>query len=81
MTFYEVPYAKYSRFFLLIKTFFYFSLLASCDEVDDTVIQVTLHKNTILGFCIEGGLRAPGGDRPIRVKRFFKGERCESQDH
>jgi len=26
-----------------------------------------------LGFCIEGGKGAPGGDRPISVKRLFQG--------
>ena len=38
-------------------------------------IDVELNKGAVgLGFCIEGGKGSPLGDRPITVKRLFKGK-------
>jgi len=39
------------------------------------IIQVELQKRAVgLGFCIEGGKGSPLGDKPITVKRLYKGD-------
>ena len=45
------------------------------DFLPKEIIQVELQKRAVgLGFCIEGGKGSPLGDRPITVKRLYKGE-------
>jgi len=47
-----------------------------------TAMDVTLDKGPLgLGFCIDGGLDAPGGPSPITVKRLFKGRPERSAVH
>lgn len=42
-------------------------------------IEVTMSKGvTGLGFCLEGGTGSPLGDKPILIKRLFKGARQKS---
>lgn len=51
-------------------------LKASGQEVEcPDVREVIINRGPFsLGFCIEGGRGSPLGDRPIRVKRLFKGD-------
>jgi len=45
-----------------------------CDDVTRHVVEVQLDKGVVgLGFCIEGGKQSLTGDRPIAVKRIFRG--------
>ncbi len=38
-------------------------------------LEVILEKGSVgLGFCIEGGRGSPLGDRPITIKRLFRGK-------
>ena len=47
---------------------------SAADEGQKTILEVELNKGAVgLGFCIEGGKCSPLGDRPITVKRLFKG--------
>ncbi|XP_013382984.1 uncharacterized protein LOC106153557 [Lingula anatina] len=46
--------------------------------LSDSLIEVEMTKGvTGLGFCLEGGKDSPLGDRPITVKRIFKGGSAE----
>ena len=44
------------------------------DDDESTASVVEVPKTSMgVGFCIEGGIGSPSGDRPITVKRIFKG--------
>lgn len=52
------------------------SLLNPADDRPMEVVEVELNKGAVgLGFCVEGGKGSPLGDRPITVKRLFKGRK------
>lgn len=45
------------------------------DVVPDGALAVELHKTSAgLGFSLEGGKSSSHGDRPLIVKRIFKGD-------
>ncbi|ELT92652.1 hypothetical protein CAPTEDRAFT_166827 [Capitella teleta] len=47
---------------------------SSSPEIPEGCVEVEMQKGSVgLGFCIEGGKNSPLGDRPIVVKRLFKG--------
>lgn len=48
---------------------------ASVPEASGELLDIDVPKGGLgLGFCIEGGKDGPYGDRPITVKRLFRGE-------
>ncbi|CAE1249174.1 unnamed protein product [Acanthosepion pharaonis] len=48
------------------------------EENDCEYMDIIFHKTvTGIGFCLEGGVGCPLGDRPISVKRIFKGGPAE----
>jgi len=51
-------------------------VIGSCvaENSDASVCEVHVIKGALgLGFCIEGGKGSMAGDRPITVKRLFRG--------
>ena len=45
----------------------------------DGALKVELHKSSVgLGFSLEGGRASAHGDRPLHVKRIFKGKKLSS---
>lgn len=58
--------------YLLIMTIECFSVT---DVGPDGALAVELHKTSAgLGFSLEGGKSSSHGDRPLIVKRIFKGD-------
>ena len=48
---------------------------SSVETSHGKTMEVELTKGTVgLGFCIEGGKGSPLGDKPVTVKRLFKGK-------
>lgn len=49
--------------------------LSAVDVSPDGAVAVELHNTSVgLGFSLEGGRSLSHGDRPLTVKRIFKGD-------
>ena len=67
--------SKSSRFDRILSSVSRSSAAATEDFTPKEIIQVELQKRAVgLGFCIEGGHGSPLGDKPITVKRLYKGD-------